>query len=152
MRKQEVVVASFGRDDGKRFLITEMPAARAEKWAMRALLMLKGSGQEIPRNVEGMGMVGVAILGLNAFLRGEIDPADLEPLMDEMMTCVQIVRDPRYPDKASDLVSQDDVEEVATRLWLRSEVLRLHTGFSPADALSRLLEAIKAPASDSPTT
>lgn len=147
-RKQELVVVPIewgGRDANKNFRITEMPATRSEKWGMRALLMLRGSGERVPDNVQGLGMVGVAILGINVFLRGEMNFEALEPLLDEMMTCVEIVRDPRHPDVATPLVSDDDIEEVQTRLWLRSEVLRVHTGFSPADALSTLVAAIQAP-------
>lgn len=138
-----------GRDQNKHFKITEMPATQAEKWGWRALLLLRGSGERMPDNVQGLGMVGVAVLGINVFLRGEMSFTNLEPLLDEMMTCVKIVRDPRYPDVVTDLMPDHDIEEVQTRLWLRSEVLKLHTGFSPADALSKLLEGIRAPASTS---
>lgn len=148
-RKTEIVIVpkwdDTNRDVGKHFLITEMPAAKAEKWAMRALLLLAGSGERIPTNVQGLGMVGVAILGINVFLQGTIRPEDLDPLMDEMFTCVQFIRDPKHPEVVTSIVSDDDVEEVKTRLWLRSEVLRLHTGFSPADALSSLISALQAP-------
>ncbi len=146
MRKSELVICPSGgdnRDAGKHFLITEMDSMRAEKWALRAILLIKGSGERIPDNVTGLGMVGIAILGLNVFLRGTIAPEDLDPLMDDMMTCVKIVRDPKHPEIATDIVSTDDIEEVKTRLWLRSEVIRVHTGFSPADALSRLLDAVQ---------
>lgn len=152
-RKSEIVTVpkwEANRDAGKTFLITEMPAMRAEKWAMRAFLLLKGSGERIPSNVEGLGMVGVAIIGLNVFLQGQIKSEDLEPLMDEMFTCVQIIRDPRHPEVATALVSDDDIEEVQTRLWLRSEVIRIHTGFSPAESLLKLISAIQT--QTSPTT
>lgn len=139
-----------GRDKNKHFLITEMPATQAEKWGWRALLLLRGSGERMPDNVQGLGMVGVAVLGINVFLRGEMSFTNLEPLLDEMMVCVRIVRDPRHPEVATDIVPDIDIEEVQTRLWLRSEVLKLHTGFSPADALSKLLDGIRAPASTSP--
>lgn len=138
-----------GRDANKLFKITEMPATQAEKWGWRAILLLRGSGERMPDNVQGLGIVGVAILGINVFLRGEMSFVNLEPLLDEMMTCVKIVRDPRHPDVATDVIADLDIEEVQTRLWLRSEVLKLHTGFSPADALSTLLDAIRAPASTS---
>lgn len=154
MRKDEIVTVPAwdgGRDGGKQFLIKEMSSMRAEKWAYRAVLVIESSGQSIPPNVKGLGMVGIAILGLNIFLQGRIDPVKLEPLMDEMMTCVKFIRDPSVRDTttgdpiATDLVSDDDIEDVKTRLWLRSEVLRVHTGFSPAEALSKLISAIKAP-------
>lgn len=149
MRKSETVVVpkglGDGRDDGKLFLITEMPAAQAEKWAMRAFLVLKGSGERIPENVSGMGMVGIAIIGLNVFLQGTVDPAQLEPLLDEMFTCVQAVRDQRHPTAATAV--GDYIEEVQTRLWLRSEVIRVHVNFSPAEALSKLISVATTPIS-----
>ena len=156
MRKVETVAVPKwpgNRDSelGRVYRITEMPAARAEKWAFRMFVALKGSGSEIPEGAAALGVVGVALVGLNVFLRAEIDPDVIDPLLEEMMTCVQIVRDPKkHPDLASDLVSDDDIEEVQTRLWLRSEVIRLHTGFSPAEALSGLVSAaMKVPASSS---
>lgn len=155
MRKSETVVVPKwpgNRDTGKMFVITEMPAAQAEKWALRAFLALKSSGERIPDNVAGLGMVGVMIIGLNVFLQANVDFDKLEPLMDEMFSCVRIIRDPRHPDVVTDLASDDDIEDVATRAWLRSEVLRIHTGFSPAEALSGLISAILAPRPDSSTT
>lgn len=143
-RKKETVVvpAEWGeRDAGKRYVITEISAARAESWGWRMLLLLQNSGETIPPNIQGLGYVGVAILGINTFLRSRINPADLQPLLDEMMTCVQIARDPKRPDIVTDIVSDDDIEEVRTRLWLRSEVLRVHTDFSATEALSRLISA-----------
>lgn len=161
MRKTEMVRVpdwDGSRDAGKYFLITEMPAARAEKWAMRAFLALKGTTGEVPPEVMQLGMVAVAWRGLNAFLAADVDAAKLEPLMDEMLTCVQMIRDPRAVDKATGgpvatpIVSDDDVEEVRTILWLRSEVLRVHTGFSAADALSRLVSAAAAATPGGATT
>lgn len=148
MRKVETVrvpADGFGRDAGKLFRITEMSANQAEKWAVRALLLLAGSGGEIPESVIGMGMEGIALTGINVFLRSPIQYEKLEPLLDEMMTCVQVVRDSRTPDVATAIASPDDIEEVATRAWLRGEVLRIHTGFSAAAALSALISKIMTP-------
>ena len=68
-----------------------------------------------------------------------------EPLMDEMFRCIQIQPDPRKPEVVRPLIDNgtegDDIEEVATRLRLRSEVINLHTGFSMSDALSKLTSA-----------
>lgn len=123
------------------YLITEWPAARAEKWGLKMFITLKGSGTEIPESQARLGMVGVAIAGINTFLRAEIDQDVLIPLLDEMMECIQIIRDPRHPEIASPIAVDDDIEDVQTRLWLRSEVILLHTGFSPADALFALISA-----------
>lgn len=152
MRKTEIVTVPAwpgGRDAGKHFRVTEMPAAQAEKWAMRALIALNQSKASIPLELRGIGMEGIFLVGLNIFLQGDIKPEVLEPLMDEMFSCVKIVRDPKSKDKttgepiATDLVSEDDIEDVQTRAWLRSEVLRVHTGFSPGDALLSLIQSIR---------
>lgn len=160
LKKEVVTVPAWpnSRDTGKRFLITEMVASRAEKWAWRAFLLLRDSNQRIPDDVQGLGMVGIAILGLNVFLSGSIKPDELMPLLDEMLTCVQIIRDPSAVDKitggpvATPIVSDDDIQEVQTRLWLRGEVLRVHTGFSVADAVSSLISTVLSAKSVSPST
>ena len=130
-----------GRDRGKQYLITEMPAVRAEKWAMRMMLLLRNSRTALPLNIESFGMVGVAIIGLNAWIQGEIDPVRLEPLMDEMLTCVQMVRDPKFPDIASQVI-EGDIEVLAVLLWLRSEVVALHTNFPTNELLLRAYKSI----------
>ena len=148
LKKEVVIVPAWpgNRDAGRHYLISEMPAARAEKWAWRMFIALKGSGSEIPESVQRMGMVGVAFAGLNAFLRADVSFEKLEPLLDEMMTCVKIVRVPSARDKetgdivATDIVTDDDIREVQTRGWLRAEVIRLHTNFSLAEALSKIMQ------------
>lgn len=149
MRKTEIAVVPKlpgpNRDLGKRFVLTEWSAERAETWGIRMMLAFNRSAGEIPLELRGIGMEGVAILGINTFLRGNIQADEIVPLLNELLECVQIIRDPgKGPDYATQLVSPDDIEDVATRLWLRSEVLRLHTNFSPADALSALISAIQA--------
>lgn len=154
MRKKEIVAVpklGGGRDDGKTFMIDEMSAAQAEKWALRMFIALKGTSAAVPDDVARFGMVGVAIRGLNAFLAADVRFVDIEPLLDDMLTCVRIVRDPHHPDVATALMS-DDIEEVQTRVWLRGEVLRVHTGFSVAEAFSLLVSAIKTGPQDSPIT
>ena len=156
MRKTEVIQAPAfcGRDAGKTFVITEMPAVQAEKWALGMFLALKGTSGQIPQEVERLGMVGVAVATINAFLAADVDQKKLEPLLDQMLTCVKRVRDPKAPDVVTPLrLEIDDIEEVATLPWLRSEVLRVHTGFSFAESLSQLISAIqKAAPSSTPTS
>ncbi len=150
MRKTKIVQVPPGwgegyRDTGKNFLLTEMSAAAAEKWAWRMMLALKGTSGAIDPEVQKLGIVGVAIATLNAFLKAPVKPEEIEPLLDELLTCVQMCRDARHPEVFSAIVSQDDIEEVRTRLWLRSEVLALHTNFSLADALWKLILTLQVP-------
>lgn len=133
MRKTKVVkVPMEGRDKDKQFLVTEMPASKAEKWAARAFLALANAGIDIPDDAVGSGMAALAIIGIRAL--GRVKFAEAEPLMDEMMECVQFMPDPLHP-QVIRLVEENDIEEVSTRAWLRSEVFELHTGFSVAAAI-----------------
>lgn len=141
MRKSKLVVipsptdGSTNRDAGKAFLVTEMDSVRAEKWAIRALLAVTSSGVDIPPEVAQMGAGALMAAGFRALLTMAF--ADAEPLLDEMMNCVVIVPDPKRPDTTRP-IDDVDIEEVMTRLHLRSEVVELHTGFSVAAFLSRL--------------
>ena len=76
-----VVITAEGRDKGKRFVLTEMPALRAEKWALRALLALAKAGVDLPDDAVGAGMAALAVAGLQALRKLEF--TDAEPLMDE---------------------------------------------------------------------
>lgn len=146
-----------GRDKGKVFRITESSAAEAEKWALRLGIVLKGTTAAIPESLAPLGMIAVAIRGFNSFLAADVDFNKLEPLLDDMMKCIQLVRDPSARDQktgdliASALVSDDDIEEVKTRVWLRSEVLRIHTNFSFVEAALTWIGTMNPPA-DSPNT
>lgn len=155
MRKSETVTVpaeGFGRDAGKQFLITEKPAVDAERWAWRMFIAMKGTSGNIPLEADRLGMVGVAILGLNTFLAAPVKFDELRPLLDELLECVKIIRDPRYPGVATPLTGLgDEIEEVPTVAWLRSEVLRVHTGFSFADGLLNLITMVRTSA-DSQTT
>ncbi len=132
----------MNRDEGKIFQITEWSAARADKWITEVTFAFNKGGGSIPLDLRGMGWEGVAVLGINTFLRGTISAGEMVPLLDELFECVKIVRDPAHPDVSGPIVSDDDIEEVATRWWLRSEVVRVHINFSPLAALSALLRSI----------
>lgn len=156
MRKSKTVtVPAFPgtpqRDAGKTFVITEWSADRAERWGIKMTLALNRSAGEIPMDLKGIGMEGIAVLGINTFLRGNVQAEEIIPLLDELLDCVRVLRDLKHPDVVTDLIP-DDLEDVATRLWLRSEVLELHTGFSPAAALSALVASIMTKSEVSPST
>ena len=120
-----VVIDDDNRDKGKTFVLTEMPAAQAEKWALRIISAMARAGVELPEDVQGMA--GIAAIGLHAL--SNINFYDVEPLLDEMWQCVQIMPDTRHPSIVRPLVD-NDIEEVQTRLRLRKDVLELHLSFS----------------------
>jgi hypothetical protein len=132
-RTKELTIMAEGRDKDKLFLLTEMPAVQAEKWAGRALLALLKSGVELPDDAAQAGIAGIAAVGLKAF--GSINWADAEPLLDEMMTCVQVIPNKRDKRVVRGLF-EEDIEEVTTLFMLRKELLELHLGFSLAAKFS----------------
>lgn len=141
----EVVITEEGRDKGKHFVLTEMPASQAEKWAARVFLALTRANVEIPDDVAAAGMAGIAVLGLK--MLGGANWHDVEPLMDEMFRCVQYRPDPAKQPNFVRPPMEEDIEEVKTRYKLRLEVLSLHVGFSIADAVSKAAPADPAPSS-----
>jgi len=135
LRVKTVVIEEEGRDFGKHFVLTEMPAHKAEKWAARALNALLASGMQLPDSTASMGLAGVASMGLSAFSGLPWD--QVEPLLDEMFTCVKYLPDPQRESSLRAIIdAAGDIEEVMTRLTLRREVLELHLGFSLAEKLS----------------
>lgn len=115
-------VSAEGRDKGKVFLITEMGARPAHRWAMRALLALLNTGVDIDDTVASAGLAGIAAVGLAAF--GKVPYEMAEPLMDELLLCVEFV-DPTKPDVRRPLF-ENDLEEVATIFMLQKEVFSMH--------------------------
>ena len=130
-KELDLTITDAGRDRGKVFHIRELPASQAERWALRAFQALARAGVDVGQ-VGAMGIQGLAIAGVNALAL--LPTHDLEPLLDEMMTCVTIKPDPRNPGLTR-LLIEDDIEEVATRLRIRMEVVKLHVDFSQAAGL-----------------
>ena len=134
MRKTVNYTATEGRDKGKVFVLTEMPAAQGESWAMRALLALLNGNVNLPNGLNaGMGMSAMAELGLK--MLAQLKWEDAKPLMDEMFSCVKIMGDPTKTHIVRELVDED-IEEISTRVKLRAEVFKLHTDFFQAAAHS----------------
>jgi len=132
MRKtQTVTITATGRDQGKTFLITEMPASQAENWAIRAVFAMGKSNVDIPMDAVYAGWAVVATVGLKALLGAPYDEA--RPLLDEMMACVQSVQD-----SGTRPLIESDIDEISTRMFLRDEVFRLHANFSIRETLSSI--------------
>lgn len=123
-----ITISANGRDKNKVFRITEMPALKAERWALRALQALAASGVELPDNFNAMPLAQMANIGIRALANVPFEVA--EPLLEEMMECVEFVPNPKKPDFALALgIQEDAIEEVSTSLLLRKETLLLHVGF-----------------------
>ena len=138
-RKESSFVADIGRDKGKQFLVTEMSASQAENWAIKAILAVGNAGIEIPDNLASQGMAGLMAVGYMNILKIPFEAA--KPLLDEMMSCVQII--PSANVKRP--LIEDDIEEVQTRLKLRKAIWDLHMDFFLGESQSTLGSEMPAP-------
>lgn len=131
MRKTaRVTISAEGRDKGKSFVLTEMPADQAERWAIRALLALAQSGAAISEDAMHAGMAGIAAMGIQAL--GGVRWEQLEPLLDEMFACIQYESAGGKAKLLTEILpgGNSQIEEVATRMTLRFALWELHVGFS----------------------
>lgn len=145
-RRQAEWVGVDGRDAGKRYVLREPSAVESEAMAMRVFLAAARSGLVIPDNVKELGLVGLAIYGVE--LIGKLPYDDAKAAADFLMTCVRI-----NPGALVKDLEEDDVEEVATLFKLKREVLTLITGFTWGDVASTLGRPPTAPQTPaSPTT
>lgn len=131
MRKTATItIDDAGRDKGKVFVLTEMSAYQSENWAARAIFAMMNAGVDIPDNIAEAGLAGVAALGVKSLTKVSFEAA--KPLLDEMLDCVTIQPSPNV----TRALVESDIEEVATLLRLRKEVLALHLDFFISAAAS----------------
>lgn len=132
-KTERLVIESEGRDKGKVFILTEMPADQGERWALRALLALTNTGAAVPEEALAAGMAGLAAVGIQAL--GMLQYEKIGPLLEELWpTCVAYVHTERSLPRPVTGGVNSDIEEVGTRLTIYRALLKLHTGFSmPVD-------------------
>ena len=123
--KTKQITIEHGRDKGRVFLITEMSAAHADNWAMRALIALVNGGVDLGGLSPQQGMMGMAGVALDALGRLKADNAI--PLLNELLDCVQIIPEGGRPRPLN--MDFNDVEDFTTLWRLRKEVFALHTDF-----------------------
>ncbi len=116
------------RDNGKVFVITEMSCADAERWTLRLAFALGRSGAmlNLVEQIQNGGMASLVSVGIDALTHMPVEEAI--PLLDELMTCVEFVPDPGSPNIKRSIIDSD-IEEIATRMKLKMQVLDLHYGF-----------------------
>ncbi len=133
MRKElEITLQDRGKDIV--FVIKEMPALQLEKWLMKALLALCGS-----RNFEAQstskGHTKTTKELLDSLFEGRFlevfcntECSEIEPLLDELLTCVQRRVDNGLMQVNSNTI-ESYIEDVRTLFNLRMEVLKLNLDF-----------------------
>lgn len=142
--KTITVTIHEGRDAGKVFRITEIPAKKAENWILRAVFGLGRAGVEIPPEILTLGAAPIAFA-----IATQVNklPSRLGVrLADELMQSVL-----RVEDTIDRSLVDLDIEDLSTRLRLKKEVLKLTFGFFVPAATQTSASVSGAPAS-SPST
>ena len=122
MRKEIEVKIEKGRDAGKVFKITEMPAFQADRWATRALILL---GKTTKGGIMALGSMEMSDI-INSF--SELDYEKAEPLLQELLECCSFIKDGTSIPLKKDMIDSI-VEDWTTLFKLRIEALQLNIGF-----------------------
>ena len=148
-----VTIEAEGRDKGRVYILHEMPARQSEWWGLRFLTALCNSNVEMPQELIGAGLAGIAALGVR-FVLGTLGKPEMKELHDEMFeSCISYLPDPSRPHEKAFMrgkdgqvpMIDDDVEEQQTLRHLREELLKMHLDFFPP-AVRSVLEVIVATA------
>lgn len=121
-----------GRDVGKTFRITEMPASKLERWCARVIAaVFAGNVPADTLAVSNVSSAAAISTMLNKVLTS-LDWQVLEPLYNELLECVEVIPQPDKPQGALKLTPtnvDNFIEEVPTLVRLRMEVIELNLGF-----------------------
>lgn len=136
-RTKEVEITAEGRDKGKVFVLTEMPAEEGEIWATRALERLakidvpvasaQAAASPASEGDGPQGMQALAVASSRRVFTAEMARALQTPELDNMWAHVRF--QPKDLNIKPRALLPDDIEEWRTRLRLRVEFLGLHTDF-----------------------
>ena len=134
--KTKTVTIEKGRDKGKKFLITEMPAMQADEWSHKLIEQAANSGVNLKDvdilnmntdNMKGMVEIGVGIFTVLGRVPHQISREMKFDLLDR---CVQIVPSSGSP---RDCVWDQEIIDFPNFTKLAYHVLELHIGFLVRD-------------------
>jgi hypothetical protein len=117
-----LVIDEEGRDRGKIFVLTELPALDIERWTVRLILALGKNGISLPDVQVDSGFAGIA--GILWVLIAQISATEADALMATMLEGLKINEGKIIRD-----VMPDDIEEPETLLQIRMAWVDLHAGF-----------------------
>lgn len=117
-----VTIDADGRDKGKTFVLTELPALDIERWTVRLILALGKNGVSLPDVQAQSGFAGVA--GILWALIAQIPVSEAEALLATMLEGLKIDEG-----KITRNLVPDDIEEAETLLQIRLAWVDVHAGF-----------------------
>ena len=146
MLNEKFIAIESGRDQGKTFVVREMPASKLEKWSARAMLALFNGNLPADIAEQARGSNAVALAQVVTSGLGRISWELVEPLYDELLGCVYHVPDPSTPSARVQLNPANvdaHIQDMSTLLRLRAGVLEVCFDFFGRDGglYSRLTTA-----------
>lgn len=138
----EKLLRSAGRDKGKVFLLTEMPAVQADDWVTQAQFLIA----QATRECDALGLAEDDPLRLVAQGRAFKDPS-----LKAWWSCVAYQHNPKHAPQPIVQGPACQIDEIATINTLLREVYELHTGFFSPDDPSTSGSPSTTPTGSSPT-
>lgn len=127
MARKEIIVDIQDRDQLLTFKIREMPATRLESWIIRALLLVAGSGAQVPDGSD-IKAAGAFLAEKGLIALGNIDFDKARPLLDDLLGCCSRVIE-RVEERCTPESVDAYILDVKTLFQLRMEAIKLNLGF-----------------------
>lgn len=130
--KSKIYTITKGRDEGKSFKITEMPAMKADEWAHRLFYEASTSGLNLKEvdvlNLDTKSMQGMIEIGaMVGSIFGRIPPERSRELKFELLdTCVRII--PKGGD-AREVLWNDEIKDMKNFTILAAQAIGIHIDF-----------------------
>jgi hypothetical protein len=115
---EHVTIELEGRDQGKVFVLTEMPATLGKPWLMKVTTLLAVQGMDIKALGKAGGVAALAMV---------MD----DPILTGWRDCVKYQHEGQMPQAIFWDKPTCQIEEIETVTFLQAKVLELHMGFTP---------------------
>lgn len=132
MRKSEKIVLN-DRGTELTFVIREMPATQAERWLLRAALLLAGAG--ILEHVTGdnageaIGKAGHMLAEKGITALGSVDFEKAEPLLNELLSCCSHIDKSGAMQQLTPTLVDGVIQDVRTLFQLQVAAIKVNFGF-----------------------
>ena len=131
MARKSITLTLQDRDQELTFKIKEMSAVQLEGWMCRALLLMAGSGIQVP-NTADIRAAGAYLAEKGLVALGNVDFEKAQPLLDELLGCCSRVVE-KVQERCTPATVDAYIQDVKTLFTLRMEALKLNLGFSMPD-------------------
>lgn len=131
LKTKQITLNDRGED--RTFVVTEMPVTRLQRFIIRFAIVAAGSGilqidvaNTAPDDV--MGVTAGALRSMDLSKLAMIDPDRIQPLLDELLTCVSY-RVGNHDTPMSPEIVDSYISDIRTLWTLYKEIVMLHFDF-----------------------